>query len=87
MVYPGRRCALPWAMLCKPVGLSKPFALRAVELAPSVRWRLRVMAYPGRRCALPWARLCKPVGLSKPFALRAVDREHIAYQSLRPAGC
>ncbi len=31
MVYPGRRCALPWAILCKPVGLSKPLALRAVD--------------------------------------------------------
>ncbi len=28
---PGRRCALPWARLCKPVGLSNPFALRATE--------------------------------------------------------
>ncbi len=31
MVYPGRRCALPWARLFKPVGLSKPLALRAIE--------------------------------------------------------
>jgi hypothetical protein len=24
MAYPGRRCALPWAKLYKPVGLSNP---------------------------------------------------------------
>ncbi len=42
MAYPGRRCALPWAKLVKPVRLSNPgpagyrtLALRAIEPCPA----------------------------------------------------
>jgi hypothetical protein len=58
--YPGRRFALPWARLCKPVGLSKPLALRANEPGPV---GLRKMALRAVSLKRKKADVCKIVCL------------------------
>jgi hypothetical protein len=50
-VNPGRRCALPWAMLCKPVGLPEhsPEVFRPKQRVDAFRPKQRVDAFRPKR--------------------------------------
>ena len=77
---PGRRCALPWARLCKPVGLSNPFALRAAEhLALRAAEQL-----PHRAAEHLTRRLGESFGLA--FAFRPEWGSHSLAQGLSTMG-